>query len=184
MAAPKLNPAFTLRVYISKDTALNLNTVKSGPSRIISPLTHGFLEGPGLKADILPGGSDWILHNPTTNTIHIDVRTQARTPDGHGFYIHYDGILKLDEAGEKVLGWKEGAQPTQFGDTEWFNSPILETSHPEYKWVEEAWFLGQGRWVVDEEGRAVEYRVFLGGELGLHLVVYWGMGMGDLDLAG
>lgn len=58
--APKLESAFTMRAYLSKDT-LKLDGIKSGPSRLVLPITHGFVEGSGLKAKVLPGGADWLL---------------------------------------------------------------------------------------------------------------------------
>ncbi|OJJ31476.1 hypothetical protein ASPWEDRAFT_45414 [Aspergillus wentii DTO 134E9] len=98
--------------------------------------------------------------DPTTNAMHIDVRTQARTPDGHGFYIRYKGIIKLDEKAKSVIGGGPNVGSTQFGDHEWFTTPILETSHPDLKWVEESVFVAQGRFVVEQEmPNAMEYRI-------------------------
>jgi hypothetical protein len=65
MMAPKLEHVFTMRGYMSKEDTANVNTVKSGPLRIIVPLTHGFIRGSGLDATLLPGGSDWILVHTT-----------------------------------------------------------------------------------------------------------------------
>lgn len=94
------------------------------------------------------------------NIAHIDVRTQARTNDGGAIHIHYVGVLKFDEAATKVLGWAKDAKTTQFGDHHWFNQPIIETSSEEFKWVEYTMFVGEGRFVVDEKGSAVEYQIF------------------------
>jgi hypothetical protein len=58
---PKLEHAFTMRGYMNKENSLDLKTIKFGPQRIIVPITHGFIEGSGLKAEIVPGGGDWIL---------------------------------------------------------------------------------------------------------------------------
>jgi hypothetical protein len=60
--APKLEFAFTMRAYLSKES-LKLDGIKSGSSRVILPITHGSVEGAGLKADVLPGGADWLLVN-------------------------------------------------------------------------------------------------------------------------
>jgi hypothetical protein len=62
--APKLELAFTMRGYMSKENSLNLDAIKGGPSRIIVPITHGTLEGSGLNAKLLSGGGDWILVQP------------------------------------------------------------------------------------------------------------------------
>lgn len=58
--APKLEPCFKLRGYIGQDSIM-LKGIKSGPTRGVTPITHGSIEGSGVKADILPGGADYVL---------------------------------------------------------------------------------------------------------------------------
>lgn len=90
---------------------------------------------------------------------HIDVRTSAQTSEGHGFYIYYRGILKGDEKATKVLTFAPDAQSTEFGDHSWFTTPRIETSHPDFKWVESSVFVGQGRLIADSTGTAMEYQI-------------------------
>ena len=59
--APSLDHVFTMRAYLSKENSVTLPNIKDGPSRVIAPITHGFIKGSGLDAKIIPGGSDWIL---------------------------------------------------------------------------------------------------------------------------
>ncbi|EXJ60786.1 hypothetical protein A1O7_04939 [Cladophialophora yegresii CBS 114405] len=158
--APKFEQVFTMRGYMNKENTVNLNAIKNGATRIIVPITHGFIKGAGLEAEILPGGGDWILLDASTGVSHLDVRTQARTSDGHSLYVHYHGVLKVDEAGQQVLGWSPDAKTTKSGDHEWFSAPIMETSDPKFKWVETSLWVGQGHWVVDETGYAVEYEIY------------------------
>ncbi|KIX00767.1 uncharacterized protein Z518_09832 [Rhinocladiella mackenziei CBS 650.93] len=159
--APKLEIAFTMRAYLNKANVLDLGAIKSGPQRVIVPISHGFLDGSGVHATILPGGSDWSLVNTSGNTIHLDVRTQARSDDEKNFYIHYNGVVKFDESLVGFFQWGQDAKTTSFGDHHWFTMPIMETNHTEYKWVEETVFVGQGRCVVDSDGaQAVEYQIY------------------------
>lgn len=58
---PKLELAFTMRAYLSRENSLTIAKVKSNLSRIILPITHGFVEGSGLNATVIPGGGDWLL---------------------------------------------------------------------------------------------------------------------------
>jgi len=58
--APKLEFAFIMRAYLSKES-FKLDGILGGPSRLILPITHGFVEGSGLKAEVQPGGADWLL---------------------------------------------------------------------------------------------------------------------------
>lgn len=93
------------------------------------PIISGFLKGPnGYKAEILSGGDNWILKDPSTGVAHLDVRTTAGTADGHSTYIHYTGILRFDDKPTQVLGSAPGATSSEYGDHHWFPGPILETS--------------------------------------------------------
>ncbi|KAI9925323.1 hypothetical protein ASPWEDRAFT_176850 [Aspergillus wentii DTO 134E9] len=161
-SAPTLEPCFILRLYISNENITHIDDIKSGPSRMIVTVTHGRLQGYGVTADVLPGGSDWILHDPKTDTAHIDVRTQAHTntTPNHAFYIHYTGIMQLDDKIKKFLQGSPDAVTTDFGEHYWFQTPLFETSHPDLKWIEQAFFVGRGRLVV-EKGlpSAVEYQI-------------------------
>ncbi|QKX62844.1 uncharacterized protein TRUGW13939_10009 [Talaromyces rugulosus] len=158
--APKLEHVFTMRGYMDAGNTVNLNAIKSGPHRIIVPINGGFVEGSGLKAQVLPGSGDWILTDPATDVSHLDVRIQARTDNGHSLYVHYNGKLKANDKVNKVLSFASDAKSTDYGDQEWFATPIVETSDPNFKWVEESVFVAQGRFVVEESRSAVEYQIY------------------------
>ncbi|KAG4268246.1 hypothetical protein FPRO04_14807, partial [Fusarium proliferatum] len=91
---PSLEHVFTMRMYTSPDKALVIPEAKGNNHRIVAFLTHGNIKGSGLEADLLPGGADWILRDPDTNTGHLDVRVQFRSKEGHGIYIHFKGVLQ------------------------------------------------------------------------------------------
>ncbi|KAF2105815.1 hypothetical protein BDV96DRAFT_655287 [Lophiotrema nucula] len=162
MTTPKLDYHFTLRGYTT--ISLLLPSIKSGPTRLIASVTHGFLSGKGLEAEILPGGADWSLVDQTSKISHLNVRVQAKLPNGKGVYIQYRGVLHIDVAAEKILSGDTEAQTTEFGEHTWFVTPRFETNSEEWKWIENEVWVGQGRLVVDGEGegggRAVEYRIF------------------------
>jgi hypothetical protein len=68
--------------------------------------------------------------------------------------------VKIDEAITKVLTRAKDAKSTEFGDHDWFITPVIETSDEKFKWVENTLFVAQGRLVVDEKGSAIEYQIF------------------------
>ena len=68
--------------------------------------------------------------------------------------------MKNDGATVKVLGWAEDAQTTEFGEHQWFTGPKFETSDPSLKWIEDTFWVAQGRCVVDEGGNGIEYEVY------------------------
>ncbi|KAL5610533.1 hypothetical protein FOBRF1_006650 [Fusarium oxysporum] len=157
---PNLEKCFTIRCYIGLQDMLDLKTVRNGNDRIIVPIIHGTVEGSGLKATITPGGSDSMTQDTKLGIAHLDVRTQARTDDGHFLFIHYTGVLKIEEAVIKFLTKAKDAKSTEFGDLDWFAAPIMETSDEKFKWVENALFVAEGRLVIDQQGSAVEYQIF------------------------
>lgn len=156
--APKVEFAFTLRLYLHDE--VSLGPVKSGPSRLIAPISHGFINGSGVHAIVLPGGGDWGLIDHDKGYEHLSIRAHARSDDGYIFSISYKGVVKLDEAVQEFARWNGKAKTTSFGDHQWFITPLIETNHPNYKFWEETVFVGQGRCIVESQGaQAVEYEV-------------------------
>lgn len=175
-----------MRGYLSTEHILDLKAIRSGPSRLVIPIAGGFIKGQDVEAEILPSGADWPLvclkfpkpplhiqyRTSNTNThpntqldastsiAHLDVRAQARMSNNHIIYVHYTGVLKIDEAISKVLSGAGDAKTTEFGDHQWFTAPEFETSDPALKWIEDAAWVGQGRVVVDERGSAVDYEIY------------------------
>ncbi|KAG8672131.1 hypothetical protein FPOAC1_005392 [Fusarium poae] len=159
--APSLDHVFTMRLYTSPEKALVVPEAKGNNHRIIAFLTHGHVKGSGFEAELQPGGADWILRDPETNTGHIDVRVQFRTKEGQGLYIHFQGVLQIDNKWMEVFTRGPEARTLEFGENYWLSAPILETSHPDFKWVERSEFVGELRWLIDEDGSvAVENAIY------------------------
>ncbi|KAF4972577.1 hypothetical protein FSARC_850 [Fusarium sarcochroum] len=159
--APSLEHVFTLRLYTAPEKALVIPEAKGNNHRIIAFLTHGHIKGSGLDADLLPGGADWILRDLATNTGHLDVRVQFRSKEGHGIYVHFNGVLQIDDKWMEVFTKGPKARTLEFGENEWLGSPIIEASHPDLKWVERTAFVAELRWLVDEDGSiAVENAIY------------------------
>ncbi|KAK6395939.1 hypothetical protein LTR65_010048 [Meristemomyces frigidus] len=160
--APKLEHVFTLRAYISKDTTSQVGTVMGGPQRIVAPVLRGWMEGKGLeRCDIVQPFGDWLQVDPSTGTVHVDVRGQIRTKEGHAIYTYYLGTMVMDSACGKAMSFADDAKTTEFGDHDFFTAPRFETSDPNLKWIESASFVGEGRFVVDDDrSTAVEYAIY------------------------
>ena len=159
--APRLEKAFTMRAFLSKEDLLALGSIKGGAHRYAAPVTHGFFKGSGIEAQIIQGGSDWLLVDTKTGVATLDVRTQARTVGRDAIYIRYPGILKVDEATEKVLQWSAEAKSTRVEDHYFMITPTFETSSETLKWMEQTIFIGFGHWVVPGDGQeAVEYDIY------------------------
>lgn len=63
--------------------------------------------------------------------------------------------------GWRVFTQGPKARTLEFGENEWLGDPIIETSHTELKWVESSAFVGELRWVVDDNGAfAIENAIY------------------------
>lgn len=147
---PELVHEFDYRV------SLEVNNFGSGPlgTRIWFRGLEGEFSGERLKGEVTPGGGDWLLAGPDGYG-RLDVRIQLRTHDGADIYVQYFGVVELTET---VLAWAAGEDVVgDFGDQYFFQNPRLETSDERYAWVNQTFFVGQGRVVYPT---TVEYRVF------------------------
>lgn len=98
--------------------------------------------------------------DPVKHIAHLDVRLQARTTKGESLHIHYKGLVHVDGKASKVLQYESDAKTTEFGDHYWFTAPTFETSDPDLKWIEDSFFVSEGRFIVDEHGYGIEYEIY------------------------
>jgi len=61
--------------------------------RMIYPVKGGTLNGPKIKAEVLPRGADCFLMR-SDGVCQLDVRVTIRTDDGALIYAYYRGIMK------------------------------------------------------------------------------------------
>ena len=118
-------------------------------TRAIFDVTGGTLEGPDINARILPSGGDWILFDDE-GVGRLDVRATIETDDNALIYMQYFGVFVVGEEQEDVT-------ETQFGDLYFMTQPRFETSHPNYKWLNNIVAVAEGRSLPD----AVEYNVYM-----------------------
>ena len=128
--------------------------VGAGPfgTRSIFDVIGGTAEGPRLRGKLLPSGGDWLLVD-ANGTGYLDVRGTLETDDGALIYIHYHGVLELNE---KVLSAAAEGQETDYGDTYFMTQPRFETGDPRYQWINRIVAVAEGRVLPN----AVEYHVY------------------------
>ncbi len=130
-------------------------TVGAGPHgvRMIFAVGDGTISGPRINAKVLPAGADWVLIGPD-NWGRMDVRAQFETGDGAIIYAQYHGLIEMTDPVARALAEGSG---TQFEDQYFRIAPRLETGAPAYEWVNQALFVGEGRFTP---GLGIEYRLF------------------------
>ena len=128
-------------------------TIGDGPvgSRIVIPVIGGWIKGERLNGAVVGPGGDWAVFGGD-GFARLDVRGQLRTDDGALVYVHYDGVLELNEA---TMAAFAGGN-TDYGDHYFRTSPRFETGDERYRWLNSVLFVGRGRLVPD----AVEYEIY------------------------
>ena len=121
-------------------------------TRQIFIVKGGRIEGPRIKADILPGGGDWALVR-SDGAIQLDVRATFKTDDGALIYTTYAGLLAFaPDVGAKIFG----GQDVPLNDYYFYVAPLFQTGAAEYAWLNQVVAIGRGKAVPG----AVEYRVW------------------------
>ena len=88
----------------------------------------------GFKADLIPGGADWLRLDESTGVAHLDVRVHFRdSQTGDLFYMTSNGVLKIDEATQLVFVGSPDAKSTRAGEHTWFSTPVVEVDNEKHK---------------------------------------------------
>jgi len=145
----KLEFEFTYRVTLKAPIEIGAGFFGK---RMYWEIASGEVSGPRING-VLVGGSDWMI-DTTDPFWRPHVRTQIKTTDGAYVGMYYDGLVEKSEAFLKAIESNSG---TEWGDHYFRIRPILESAHPNYKWVNTLFFIGEGRVVVPG---TVEYRVY------------------------
>ena len=130
-------------------------TVGPGPygMRIVYEVVGGRADGDRFRGRVLTGGADWLLVGPD-GWGRLDVRAQFVTDDGAGIYVSYVGLLEMNDKVQQAI---TSGGSTDFGDQYFRTNPRFETGDPRYAWLNQTFFVGEGRIIP---GPGVEYRVY------------------------
>ena len=115
-------------------------------------VTGGEVTGPRLRGRVRPVGGDWLTIR-TDGVGILDVRATIETHDGALIYIAYTGVGDLGEDGHARF---LGGEPPRVLPLR--TAPRLQTSHPDYTWVNRFQYVNVGE--VDFESFAVAYDLY------------------------
>lgn len=121
-------------------------------TRLYYPVVGGAIVGERLNAKIIDGG-EWALVEKS-GLVRVDVRLQSQTNDGAHLYIQYLGLIKLPKLAQAAVA---AGRATTFEDQYFYTNPRIETGDDKYQWLNETFFVGEGRFL---ENQRVEYRVY------------------------
>jgi hypothetical protein len=148
---PVLIPEFEYTVDVGAT-----HDVGVGPfgHRMNITIPGGELVGERLKGSFVGAAADWILLGGD-GVGRLDVRGTLETVDGACIYFQYFGLLEATEANLSILGGADVS--ADFGDAYFFTNPRLETGDERYAWVNQSFFVGEGRLL---SGPKVNYKVY------------------------
>ena len=120
-------------------------------------MTEGVLEGPTLTGRTLGSGSDWMLQG-LDGYLRMDARIQVETQDEAIICARYFGVA---EANSQLMEALAASRSTAFEDQRIRTHWVLEAGDPRYLWVNQAVFVGEGRFLPAGQGLAgFEHRVY------------------------
>ncbi|OLP03692.1 hypothetical protein BVU76_03965 [Mycolicibacterium porcinum] len=121
-------------------------------TRIVLVATGGRIEGPEIKGEVLPGGSDWVLSGDD-GIGRRDVRAVIRTDDGALITYTAGGLIQVPPDGWERLA---AGEALTFGQTYLRSTPSFETSDPRYRWISTVVTVGY----LLLSNRHVDYRIY------------------------
>ena len=142
---------FDIKADLDRPGIINIGTTPHGNRRIIY-VTGGSLEGPNIKATVLPGGGDWILGRPDGVNV-LDVRAAARTDDGDIIYTYCRGYLIIRPDLLQRIYQGGDVDPSEY----YFRTtPVYETASEKYSWLNKLVTVGIGQMLPT----GVAYKVY------------------------
>ncbi len=124
-----------------------------GMRQILEVVGGEFRAASGGRGELLTGSGDWLLVGDD-GYARLDVRAQVRMDDGAILFVQYFGVLEMNETVQDALA---NGTATDFDDQYFRTNPRFEVSDPNYAWLQQGLFVGQGRVI---EGLGVQYNVF------------------------
>ena len=136
-APPNLVFAFELRALVGDP--IDIGQVPHGRRRIV-PILGGTVQGPMLRAKVVPGGADWQLIQPDGFS-ELDTRYTLETEQGQLVYVQNAGIR---HAAPDVMQKLLAGQIVDPKFVYFRTVPKFETSVPELQWLARSVFVGIG----------------------------------------
>ncbi|KAF3009314.1 hypothetical protein E8E15_002612 [Penicillium rubens] len=163
---PSLQPALICKINVGEGNPVG--DVSTGPQFIhfvghpLPQLSAGgtIKSVPGFKPEIdsdVVFGGDWLYFDPDKSRARVNFKGIAKTKEGVPFSFYYSGIVTVNEDIAKIFSYSPDAKTIPFGNSTTIHT--FETGTPELKELENSHWMGNGRFVLGENGLTVESRV-------------------------
>jgi len=157
---PKLKPAFTAMLNI--DAGLPVGPLSTGQTLVWVKINRGTLKSePDYPVQVnaeLFSGADWIHIDPSGEVNRLDVRSLFKTDDGAILNFSYLGMIGVtDEINAVLSGKANSGDATAWGGC--VTHKFIQTGDKKYKKLEDSVYVAVGRFVVNDGGVWVEYKI-------------------------
>ena len=114
----------------------------------------GWVEGPRIKAKVIPPSGDWPRVTPT-GQVRLDVRVTLQTEDKELIFMSYGGVVELTKDINDRLAKGETLAA---GDCYWITAPTFQTKSEKYGWLNG--IQAVGKMVSLKRATHVKYDIF------------------------
>lgn len=129
-------------LFAKLDAPQDLGMTPRG-QRLVFIVSGGTFVGPDLKAELLPGGGDWLTLRPD-GTAEMDVRGTMRTDDGALIHMYYNGRIVVPEDIAPQVMDHMSEDPVDPSHYYMRSAPFFETSSAKYAWLNGIAAVGVG----------------------------------------
>ncbi len=141
---PELRSEFLFTIRVTVSGLIDVGETPLG-TRHVDLLGPGTFEGPRLRGEVLPGGTDQKLFR-RDGAMHPNVRLVLRTDDQALIYMHYTGVRYGAPEVMARIAAGETVDPSEYYLR---NVPFFETASPRYDWLNRIVAAGVGRRMPD-----------------------------------
>ncbi|ROT41102.1 hypothetical protein SODALDRAFT_396764 [Sodiomyces alkalinus F11] len=156
---PSLQPALIFKVDVGEGNPVG--DVSTGSQFLHFQTPTGTIKSvPGFKPEIdasVVFGGDWLYFDPDKSHARVNFKGIAKTKEGVPFSFYYGGIVRVDEGVGKVFAYSPEAKTIPFGSST--TAHTFEVGNTDLKVLENAHWVGNGRFILGETGLTVESRV-------------------------
>ncbi|MCE2781454.1 MAG: DUF3237 domain-containing protein [Comamonadaceae bacterium] len=140
---PTLEHLCDLAVTITAPVEVGLTP--AGFRRMI-PITGGTVTGPRVNGKVLAGGADFQLILAGGTQAHLDARYVIELDDGSRVFVQNTALRVASlENSQRIMN----GQPVNPDEVYFRCQPKLEATAPQWAWLSESQFIGNGRRAPD-----------------------------------
>ena len=140
---PQLEHVCDLAVTIA--APIEVGQTPAGLRRMI-PITGGTVTGPRLNGKVMAGGADFQLILNGGTQAHLDARYVIELDDGSRVFVQNTALRVASlENSQRIMN----GQPVDPSAVYFRCQPKLEATAPQWAWLSESQFIGNGRRAPD-----------------------------------